>query len=162
MGEALLAPHRWYGLALLPLVETNRVHALAHVTGGGIAGNLVRVLPQGCRARLAADAWPRPALFRWLIETGQVPEDVKEERWEMLMGVQRAVSSHVLAARIGQTIDVLVDDVDEEGAIARSAWDAPEIDGCVFLNGATDLQIGDKVRARVMHADEYDLWADVV
>jgi ribosomal protein S12 methylthiotransferase len=93
---------------------------------------------------------------------GQVPEDVKEERWEMLMGVQRAVSSHVLATRIGREIDVLVDDVDAEGAIARSAWDAPEIDGCVFLNGETKLRIGDKVRVRVMHADEYDLWADVV
>ncbi len=93
---------------------------------------------------------------------GQVPEAVKEERWEALMGVQRAVSSHVLATRIGKTIDVLVDDVDEEGAIARSAWDAPEVDGCVFLNGATHLKIGDKVSVRVMHADEYDLWADVV
>jgi ribosomal protein S12 methylthiotransferase len=93
---------------------------------------------------------------------GQVPEDVKEERWEALMGVQRAVSSHVLATRIGQTIDVLVDDVDEEGAIARSAWDAPEIDGCVFLNGATHLKIGDKVKVRVGHADEYDLWAEPV
>ena len=93
---------------------------------------------------------------------GALPEEVKEERWEILMGVQRAVSSHVLAARIGKTIDVLVDDVDEEGAIARSAWDAPEIDGCVFLNGATHLKIGDKVRVEVMHADEYDLWGEVV
>ena len=92
----------------------------------------------------------------------QVPEEVKEERWEMLMGVQRAVSSHVLAGRIGKTIDVLVDDVDEEGAIARSAWDAPEVDGCVFLNGATDVKIGDKLRVKIGHADEYDLWGEVV
>jgi phosphoribosylformylglycinamidine cyclo-ligase len=74
VGASLLAPHRWYGRALLPLVETGRVRALAHVTGGGIAGNLVRVLPAGCRAHLAADAWPRPALFRWLVAAGQVPE----------------------------------------------------------------------------------------
>ena len=87
VGEALLAPHRWYGPALLPLVETNRVHALAHVTGGGIAGNLVRVLPQGCRARLAADAWPRPALFRWLIETGQVPEDDARRAFNLGLGM---------------------------------------------------------------------------
>lgn len=80
----------------------------------------------------------------------------------MLMGVQRAVSSHVLASRIGKTIDVLVDDVDEEGAIARSAWDAPEVDGCVFLNGATDVKIGDKLRVKIGHADEYDLWGEVV
>jgi ribosomal protein S12 methylthiotransferase len=92
---------------------------------------------------------------------GAVPEDVKEERWEILMGMQRAISSHVLAERQGQLVDVLVDEVDEEGAIARSAWDAPEIDGCVFLNGATQLKAGDKVRARIVHTDEYDQWGEV-
>ncbi|HXS81320.1 MAG TPA: phosphoribosylformylglycinamidine cyclo-ligase [Methylomirabilota bacterium] len=75
VGDALLTPHRWYGKALMPLVEAQRVHALAHVTGGGIAGNLVRVLPAGARARISPGAWPRPALFRWLIEAGAVPED---------------------------------------------------------------------------------------
>ena len=75
VGEALLAPHRWYGPALMPLIEAQRVHALAHVTGGGIAGNLVRVLPEGARARVHPGAWPRPALFRWLLEAGGVPED---------------------------------------------------------------------------------------
>jgi len=48
---------------------------MAHVTGGGIAGNLVRVLPEGCRARVRMDAWARPAVFRWLIERGGVPEE---------------------------------------------------------------------------------------
>jgi phosphoribosylformylglycinamidine cyclo-ligase len=75
LGEALLAPHRWYGPALMPLIEAQRVRALAHVTGGGIAGNLARVLPEGVRARVDPGAWPRPAVFRWLIETGGVPED---------------------------------------------------------------------------------------
>ena len=75
VGDALLASHRWYGKALLPLIEGGRVHAAAHVTGGGIAGNLVRVLPGGARARIAPGAWPRPAVFRWLIEAGGVPED---------------------------------------------------------------------------------------
>src|SRR5262249_22913701 len=75
VGDALLAPHRWYGRALMPLVESGRVRALAHVTGGGIAGNLVRVLPEGRRARLDAGTWPRPAVFRWLIAAGQVPEE---------------------------------------------------------------------------------------
>jgi phosphoribosylformylglycinamidine cyclo-ligase len=75
IGDALLAPHRWYGRALLPLVEAQRVHALAHVTGGGIAGNLVRVLKDGVRARISPGAWPRPAVFRWLIDAGGVPED---------------------------------------------------------------------------------------
>src|SRR5436853_3148582 len=52
VAEALLAPHRWYGPALEPELGGRRLHGLAHVTGGGIAGNLVRVLPDGCRARV--------------------------------------------------------------------------------------------------------------
>lgn len=74
LSDALLAPHRWYGPSLLPLLERGLVHALAHVTGGGIAGNLVRVLPEGCRAEIDSAMWPRPALFRWLIAAGGVPE----------------------------------------------------------------------------------------
>ena len=57
------------------------------------------------------------------------------------------------------TIEVIVDEVDGEGAMGRSHWDAPEIDGSVFLNGDTDLSPGDIVEARVEHADDYDLWA---
>ena len=51
--------------------------------------------------------------------------------------------------------------MDDEGAVGRSKWDAPEIDGSVFLNGATGVQPGDIVRARVTNADEYDLWAEL-
>lgn len=75
VGDALLAPHRWYGRALLPLAESGRIRAMAHITGGGVGGNLVRVLPVGVRAFVSASAWPRPAVFRWLIAQGQVPED---------------------------------------------------------------------------------------
>jgi phosphoribosylformylglycinamidine cyclo-ligase len=101
LGDALLAPHRWYGPALLPLVEQGRIRAMAHVTGGGIAGNLVRVLPEGCRARLASDAWPRPPLFRWLVRAGDVPED--DARSALNLGVGMAVvvapeTAHVVAA----------------------------------------------------------------
>jgi len=90
---------------------------------------------------------------------GHVPEEVKQERWNRLMAVQQEVSEAVLASRVGRTIDVLVDEVDGEGAIGRSAWDAPEIDGSVFLNGVTNLKPGDLVRARVVDSGEYDLWA---
>jgi phosphoribosylformylglycinamidine cyclo-ligase len=92
VGAALLAPHRWYGRALLPLVDAGRVHALAHVTGGGIAGNLVRVLPDGCRARLAADAWPRPALIRWLLAAGDVPEDDARSALNLGVGMLAVVA----------------------------------------------------------------------
>jgi ribosomal protein S12 methylthiotransferase len=91
-----------------------------------------------------------------------VPEDIKQERWERLMETQQAISTARLAKKIGSTIEVLVDEVDEEGAVARSWADAPDIDGNVYLNGECDLQPGDKLTVRVEHADEYDLWASPV
>lgn len=91
---------------------------------------------------------------------GVVPDEVKEERWHRFMAAQQQVSCDILATRVGREIDVIIDEVDEEGALGRSIWDAPEIDGSVFLNGDTDLNAGDIVRARVVHADEYDLWAE--
>lgn len=93
---------------------------------------------------------------------GQVPQEVKDERFARLMETQQQVSAELLATRVGQTIEVLVDEVDEEGAFARSAWDAPEIDGCVFLNGETELEAGDRLHVRIDHSDEYDLWGTPV
>ena len=92
---------------------------------------------------------------------GAVPEDVKEDRWHRFMAAQQIVSAEIMATRVGRTIDVLIDDVDAEGAIGRSQWDAPEIDGSVFINGATSLKPGDMVKATVAHSDEYDLWAEL-
>ena len=88
-----------------------------------------------------------------------VAEDVKEERWHRFMEWQRRISEARMAAKIGRTIEVIVDETDAEGAIGRSHWDAPEIDGSVFLNGDSNLQPGDLVKAQVEHADDYDLWA---
>ncbi len=92
---------------------------------------------------------------------GAVPEEVKEERWHRFMAAQREVSQGLLREKIGQSIEVLIDEVDEEGAIGRSQWDAPEIDGSVFLNGQAHVKPGDLVPARVVEADDYDLWAEV-
>jgi ribosomal protein S12 methylthiotransferase len=91
-----------------------------------------------------------------------VPADVIEERWHRLMAAQQKISERRLARKVGRVIEVLVDEVDEEGAIARSAADAPEVDGCVFLNGVEGLAPGDMLKVRVTHADEYDLWAEPV
>ena len=93
---------------------------------------------------------------------GHVPEEVKEERWHRFMAKAQEVSTRVLATRVGREIEVVVDEVDDEGAIARSVWDAPEIDGCVFLNGETELAPGDRVHVKVTHSDEYDLWGELV
>ncbi len=90
-----------------------------------------------------------------------MPEAVKEERWHRFMAVQQEVSREILAARIGTTIDVIVDEVGEDGAVGRSKWDAPEIDGSVVLDGARSLKPGDIVKARVEAADDYDLRASV-
>ena len=93
---------------------------------------------------------------------GAVPEEIKEERLARFMEKQAKISAARLQARIGQTIDVLIDEVDEEGAIGRSKADAPEIDGMVYLNDETDLVPGEIVQAEVEHADEHDLWARLV
>ncbi len=91
---------------------------------------------------------------------GAVPEEVKEERWHRFMALQQEISRELLARQLGREIDVIIDEVDEEGALGRSRFDAPEIDGSVFLNGDSEVSPGDIVRARVCHADEYDLWAE--
>jgi ribosomal protein S12 methylthiotransferase len=88
-----------------------------------------------------------------------VPEAVKEERYERFMLHQQAISRARLAERVGREIDILIDSVDDEGAVGRSAADAPEIDGRVYLEGATELRPGDLVRATVTDSDDYDLWA---
>jgi ribosomal protein S12 methylthiotransferase len=93
---------------------------------------------------------------------GAVPDEVKEERWHRFMAAQQEISRDMLASRVGRTIDVIIDEVDEEGALGRSQWDAPEIDGSVFLNGETSVKPGDIVQARVENADDYDLWGALV
>jgi ribosomal protein S12 methylthiotransferase len=93
---------------------------------------------------------------------GAVPEEVKEERWHRFMAAQQKVSRALMASRVGRTIEVIVDEVGEDGAVGRSQWDAPEIDGSVHLEGATALKPGDIVRAKVTRADDYDLWAEPI
>jgi ribosomal protein S12 methylthiotransferase len=89
-----------------------------------------------------------------------VPDEVKQERWDRFMAHQQAISTERLAARVSKEIEVLIDEVDEDGAIGRSSADAPEIDGCVYVDSQTTLKPGDKVRVRVTDSDEYDLWAE--
>jgi len=70
VAQVLLDIHRSYAAAVMPVVT--RVHALAHITGGGIPGNLARVLPQGCEAVVDARSWPWPTVFRVLMRAGEV------------------------------------------------------------------------------------------
>ncbi|MEL6792823.1 MAG: 30S ribosomal protein S12 methylthiotransferase RimO [Pseudomonadota bacterium] len=88
-----------------------------------------------------------------------VPDEVKEDRWARFMETAQAISAEKMAARVGTTMTVLVDEVDEEGAVARSYLDAPEIDGNVFIDdGFEALSPGDMVEVEIDEAAEYDLW----
>ncbi|WP_421235342.1 30S ribosomal protein S12 methylthiotransferase RimO [Aeromonas enteropelogenes] len=91
-----------------------------------------------------------------------VPEEVQEERFQRFMELQQQVSVRKLARKVGQEMTIIIDEVDEEGATGRSAADAPEIDGLVYLNGETSLKPGDMVKVRIDEADEYDLWASLI
>lgn len=91
-----------------------------------------------------------------------VPEEVKQQRYARFMEVQQEISAARLQAKIGRTLKVIIDEVDEEGAIGRSYADAPEIDGLVYLNGEQHVQAGDIVDVVIEHADEYDLWGSLV
>jgi len=93
---------------------------------------------------------------------GVVPDEVKHERYARLMEVAQDVSTERLASRVGRTIDALVDDVDPENnrAIARSQWDAPDIDGTVIIDNADGIKPGDMVSVTVTDSDEYDLYAE--
>ncbi|GAB2992769.1 30S ribosomal protein S12 methylthiotransferase RimO [Psychrosphaera aestuarii] len=93
---------------------------------------------------------------------GDVSEEVKEERYIRFMEKQQAISTAKLKARIGTTMKVLIDEIDEEGAIGRCYADAPEIDGMVYLNEEKDVKPGDLVDVLIEHSDEYDLWGRIV
>jgi ribosomal protein S12 methylthiotransferase len=88
-----------------------------------------------------------------------VPEEVKEERLARFMERQARISAARLKDRVGRRETVLVDEVVDEGAVARSRADAPEIDGQVFIDGATHVRVGEFVDVIIEESDEYDLWA---
>ena len=85
VADVLLAVHRSYSASVTPVLS--RVHALAHITGGGIAGNLVRVLPDQCEAVIDTDSWSRPALFRLLQEAGGVAEAEMRDVFNLGVGL---------------------------------------------------------------------------
>ena len=92
-----------------------------------------------------------------------VPEEVKEERWQRFMEKAQAISEARLAAKVGRRLEVIVDEVDEDGATCRTQADAPEIDGNLFIDeGFEGLVPGDIVTVEVDEAGEYDLWGRLV
>jgi ribosomal protein S12 methylthiotransferase len=85
----------------------------------------------------------------------------QEDRLARLMYLQEEISAAKLAKKVGSTMTVLVDDVDEEGSVARSAADAPEIDGLVYIDDV-NLAVGEFVKVRITDSDDHDLWGEVV
>ena len=90
----------------------------------------------------------------------QVPEDVKEERFHRFMQLQQEISANRLKQKIGKTLDVLVDEIDEEGIIGRSKADAPEVDGLVYVDNLSgiNVKVGDVIKVTITNSDEYNLW----
>ena len=90
----------------------------------------------------------------------QVPEDVKEERFHRFMQLQQEISAERLKQKIGQTLDVIVDEIDDEGIIGRTKADAPEVDGLVYIENlsGTSVKVGEFIKVTITHSDEYDLW----
>lgn len=99
----------------------------------------------------AANALPDP-----------IPPHIQQERLARLMALQEEISRQRLAAKKGQELRVLIDSVDEEGAIARSYADAPGIDGQVYIESGQALKPGDWADVRVTHTDIHDLWAELI
>jgi len=90
-----------------------------------------------------------------------VPETLKQERFESFMLKQQAISTQKLQARLGQTMTVLLESSSEQGYLARSYADAPEIDGVVHIDTDTELPLGEFCRVEISAADEYDLYASL-
>lgn len=88
-----------------------------------------------------------------------VPEEIKEDRRRRFMELQEAISSQRLAAKVGKTMTVMIDEVTDDGVIARSSADAPEIDGLVYVEGAGEVQPGDFIAVEITGSDAHDLFA---
>jgi phosphoribosylformylglycinamidine cyclo-ligase len=100
LADALLAPTRIYVKPLLALMAERAVHAAAHITGGGLPGNVPRVLPAGTRAVIDARAWQWPAIFRWLQEGGAVEDAEMYRTFNCGIGMVLALAPGDAAAAI--------------------------------------------------------------
>jgi phosphoribosylformylglycinamidine cyclo-ligase len=94
VADALLAIHRSYATSILPVI--GRIHGLAHITGGGIPGNLVRVLPEGCEAVVNSSSWQLPPLFAALQRGGGISTDEMREVFNLGVGLIAAVPGDVV------------------------------------------------------------------
>ena len=131
LGERLLAPTRIYVKSVLPMTRSVRVHALAHITGGGITENLPRVLPEGTRVRVDMGSWERPAVFRWLQGQG---------------GIAEAEMRRTFNCGLGMAVCVAPEDLDRALAMLRTAGEDAWVLGEIEAGeGAPSVVYGDAV-----------------
>ena len=92
----------------------------------------------------------------------QISEEVKQHRWEVFMEKAGEISAKKLAKKIGEELDVIVDEIDEEGAICRTKADAPEIDGNLYIEeNFGKIHVSDIVKVNVTASGDYDLWGTI-
>jgi len=116
LGEALLAPTRIYVSSVLKLIERFSVHGVAHITGGGLTENIVRILPEGCSVEVNVGSWPQPAVYDWLAQQGNI------SRREMLRTFNCGIGM-VLIVPDG-VVEDLLKSADELG---EAAWEIGRI-----------------------------------
>jgi phosphoribosylformylglycinamidine cyclo-ligase len=123
LGEKLLAPTRIYVKSLLQLNEKISIHALSHITGGGLLENIPRVLPEGVKAVIDAASWQRPAVFDWLQEQGNVED----------MEMYRTFNNG-----IGMVVVVAAEQVDQALAVLKEAGEDACLIGQIETKAADD------------------------
>ncbi|MDH5484640.1 MAG: 30S ribosomal protein S12 methylthiotransferase RimO [Gammaproteobacteria bacterium] len=92
----------------------------------------------------------------------QIPEDIKQERLQRFMTLQAEISANKLAKKVGHEIQVMVDEMDDEGIIARSKADAPEVDGMVFVDSTNSYEAGTIINVKITDSTEHDLFAEEI
>jgi phosphoribosylformylglycinamidine cyclo-ligase len=126
MLDALMAPTRIYVRPMLKLMRAVTVKGMAHITGGGLVGNVPRTLPRGTRAVIRGDAWPRPALFRWLQEQGGVAEPEMHRVFNCGIGMVAVVAA-ADARRAAAKLRALGETVYEIGTVEKGKGEADAI-----------------------------------
>ncbi len=132
LGEVLLAPTRIYVRSCLAAIAAGGVHALAHITGGGLVENLPRVIPDGLAARLAGGSWPVPPVFAWLAAAGGVPSDDMLRTFNCGIGMavivapDRADQAAAAFAEAGERVHRIGRIVPREPDAGSVAFDDPE------------------------------------
>lgn len=130
LGQALIKPTRIYTRPLLSLLESIEIKGIAHITGGGIAGNLVRILPPGTRARINLSSWQMPEIFDWLAVTGNIRREEMLKTFNCGLGLMMVVTN----SDTERTLELLND-------CGETAWHVGEVN--TLENGKPFVEFND-------------------